>query len=85
MLDNIQKIDHFYQPEMLLINSIWDKLKPTGVTIRHVGLYVTYVTNSRFPPVHYTQTNTKNVSKAWALLQTTGGKDGPNIFYMRKS
>jgi hypothetical protein len=34
---------------------------------------------------HYTQTNTNNVNKTWALLQTTGGKDEPNIVYMRKS
>ena len=27
--------------------------------------------------VHYTQTNTKNVNKTWALLQTTGSKDEP--------
>ena len=24
------------------------------------------------------QTNTNNVNKTWDLLQTTGGKDGPN-------
>jgi hypothetical protein len=34
---------------------------------------------------HYTQANTTNINKTWALLQTTGGKDEPNIFYMRKS
>ena len=30
---------------------------------------------------HYTQTNTNNVNKTWirTLLQTTGGKDEPNI------
>ena len=28
---------------------------------------------------NYTQTNTKNVNKTWALLQTTGGKDEPTI------
>ena len=28
---------------------------------------------------HYMQTSTKNVDKTWALLQTTGGKDEPNI------
>ena len=28
---------------------------------------------------HYTQTNTNNVNKTYALLQTTGGKDEPNI------
>ena len=30
----------------------------------------------------YVQTNTKNVNKTWALLQTTGGKDEPNIVFM---
>jgi len=25
------------------------------------------------------QTNTNNVNKTWAFLQTTGGKDEPNI------
>jgi len=34
---------------------------------------------------HYTQTNTNNVNKAWTFLQTTGGKDEPNIVCMRKS
>jgi hypothetical protein len=24
---------------------------------------------------HYAQANTNNINKAWALLQTTGGKD----------
>jgi hypothetical protein len=28
---------------------------------------------------HYTQTCTNNVNKTCALLQTTGGKDEPNI------
>ena len=28
---------------------------------------------------HYAQTNTNNVNKICALLQTTGGKDEPNI------
>jgi len=28
---------------------------------------------------HYTQTNTNNVNKTWALPQTTWGKDDPNI------
>jgi hypothetical protein len=31
---------------------------------------------------HYTQTNTNNVSKT---RQTTGGKDEPNIVFMRRS
>jgi hypothetical protein len=31
---------------------------------------------------HYAQTNTTNVNKTWALLQTTGGKDDPNIVFM---
>jgi hypothetical protein len=34
---------------------------------------------------HYTQTNTNNVNKTWDLLQTTGGKNEPNIVFMRKS
>jgi hypothetical protein len=29
---------------------------------------------------HYTQTNTNNVNKKQALLQTTGGKDDPKIY-----
>jgi len=33
---------------------------------------------------HYTQTYTKN-NKTRAILQTTGGKDEPNIVLMRKS
>ena len=28
---------------------------------------------------HYTQTNTNNVNKTWALLQTTGGTEELNI------
>jgi hypothetical protein len=34
---------------------------------------------------HYTQTNTNNVNKTCLLLQTTVGKDEPNIGFMRKS
>jgi hypothetical protein len=34
---------------------------------------------------HYAQTNTNNVKKTRGLLQTTGGKDEPNIIFMRKS
>jgi len=30
---------------------------------------------------HYTQTNSKNVNKTRAFLQTTGGKDEPNIVF----
>ena len=30
-------------------------------------------------------TNTNNVNKTCSLLQTTGGKDEPNIVLMRKS
>ena len=33
---------------------------------------------------HYTPTNTNEVNKTWALLQTTGGKDEQNIIFMRK-
>ena len=31
------------------------------------------------------KTNTNNVNKTWAILQETGGKDEPNIVFMRKS
>ena len=34
---------------------------------------------------HYAQVNTNKVIKAWALLQTTGSKDEPNIVFMQKS
>jgi hypothetical protein len=34
---------------------------------------------------YYPQANTNNVNKTWTLLQTTGGKDEPNIVCMRKS
>jgi hypothetical protein len=34
---------------------------------------------------YYPQTNTNNVNKTRALLQTTGGKDEANIVCMRKS
>jgi hypothetical protein len=30
-------------------------------------------------------TTIRNVNKTWALLQTTGGKDEPNIVFMQKS
>jgi len=33
---------------------------------------------------HNTQTNINNVNKTCAILQTTGGKDEPNIVFMRK-
>jgi hypothetical protein len=31
----------------------------------------------------YTQTNTNNVNKTWALQQTTGGKDDPSIVFIK--
>jgi hypothetical protein len=34
---------------------------------------------------HYEQTDTNNLNKIWALLQSTGGKDKPNIVFMRQS
>jgi hypothetical protein len=34
---------------------------------------------------HYEQTNTNNLNKTLALLQTTGGKDEQNIVFLRKS
>jgi len=32
---------------------------------------------------HYTQTNTNNVNKTRAFLQTTGGRDEPNIVFKK--
>ena len=34
---------------------------------------------------HFAQTNTTEANKTWTLLQTTGGKDEPNIVFMLKS
>jgi hypothetical protein len=34
---------------------------------------------------HNSQTNTNNINKTWTILQTTGGKDEPNIVLMWKS
>jgi hypothetical protein len=42
-------------------------------------------TNTMCVGHHYPQANTNNVNKTWALLQTIGGKDEPNIVYMQKS
>ena len=36
-------------------------------------------------PHHYTQANSNNVNKTCAILHTAGGKDEPNIVFMRKS
>ena len=42
-------------------------------------------TNTMCVGHYYPQTNTDNVNKTCALLQTTGGKDEPTIVCMRKS
>ena len=34
---------------------------------------------------HYAKTNTNNVNRTCTLLETTGGKDDPNIVFIRKS
>ena len=33
---------------------------------------------------HYSQQNRNNVNKIWVLIQTTGGKDEPDIVFMLK-
>jgi hypothetical protein len=43
---------------------------------KHTTIYVGH---------HYTQTNTNNVNKIGALLQTTGGKNEPNKLYQSTS
>ena len=42
------------------------------------GHYTIYVGH------RYTEANTHNVNKTWALLQTTGGKDEPHIIFMQR-
>ena len=39
--------------------------------------------NTTYDGQHYMQTNKNNVNKTCALLQTTGGKDVPNIVLIR--
>ena len=58
-------------PEKLAIYSTQDGEKQNTICVWH----------------HYTQTNTNtnNINKTRALLQTTGGKDKPNIVFMQKS
>ena len=34
---------------------------------------------------HYAKTNTNNVNRTCTLIKTTGGKDDPNIVFIRKS
>jgi hypothetical protein len=34
---------------------------------------------------HYTQANTNNVNKSWAILQTTGSKDEPKSMRISNS
>ena len=46
-------------------------------TRRRQTKQVTTTTVCAWP--HYTQTDTNNVNKTWALLQTTGSNDEPNI------
>ena len=41
--------------------------------------------NTKCVAHHHAQTNTNNVNKTWALIQTTEGKDEANILSMRKS
>ena len=41
--------------------------------------------NTIYVGQRYAQTNTNNVNKKRALLQTTEGKDEPKIVFMRKS
>ena len=56
-------------PEKLATQDIQDDEKHNTICVGH----------------HCTQTNTNNVNKTCILLQTTGGKDEPNIVFMRKS
>jgi hypothetical protein len=42
-------------------------------------------TDTMYVGRHYPQANTNNVNKTWSLLQTTGGRDEPNIVGMLNS
>ena len=55
-----------HNPEKLAIQS-------TQYEEKHNTIYVGH---------HYMQTNTNNVYKTWALLQTTGGKEEPNTVFI---
>jgi hypothetical protein len=77
------------------IGYTWHKTKTNQTkNITHVVHHYTETNTNNVirhePPykqleVKTNQTNTTNVKKTWALLQTTGGKDEPNIVFMRKS
>ena len=52
---------------------------------RDVREYIGYTTRRKHNTIceldgpHYTQTNTNNVNKTWALVPTTEGKGEPNM------
>jgi hypothetical protein len=78
-------------------NVYLNNYSPTSITYSHhpdlhtkyfkLSPGVTPVSNIVFPHNaicvghHYAQTNTNNVNKTLALLQTTGGKYEPNIIF----
>ena len=55
-------------PEKLVTQDTQDEEKHNTICVGH----------------HYAQAKANNVNKTSALLQTTGGKDEPNIVFMRK-
>jgi hypothetical protein len=57
-----------------------EKLATLGIQLQDTGRRQT-----KQKTHHYAQTNTNNINKTWALLQTTGGRDEPNIIFMQKS
>jgi hypothetical protein len=60
-----------------------DKEKQSNNIICWTPLYVNKQHNNIcWTPLYVNKHN--NVNKTWALLQTTGGKDEPNIVFMRK-
>jgi len=56
-------------PEKLSTQGTQDEEKHNAICVGH----------------HYTQIYTNNVNKTCSLLQTMGGKDEPNIVFLRKS
>ena len=62
-----------YGPEKL---AAYDTQNEDKQNKKHNTIYVGH---------HFKQTNTNNVNKTRVFLQTTGGKNEPNIVFMWKS
>ena len=89
--------EHCIKTFTILNNTTEIKLDNTGVPIKkgqsretgNIGYIRRRKTKQKYNTIsfghHYAQTSTNNVYKTCTLLQTTGGKDKPNIVFMRTS